>query len=149
MKRSTKIITAIALTVGLAGGTAAYAKHQYGDAGKRADKMVSYISDKLELDATQQQALDVLKTQMVSARETVKADRQSMKADALALISADTFDRAAALDMVNSKVTMVNAQAPEMINALGDFLDTLNAEQKAEIAEFVEKHKGRRGHKHR
>ncbi len=149
MKRTTKIITAIALTVGLAGGTAAYGKHMFGGEGKRADKMVSYISDKLELDATQQQALDVLKTQMVSARETVKADRASMKEEALSLINAESFDRAKALDMINAKVSMVNAQAPEMVNALGDFLDTLNAEQKAEIAEFVEKHRGRHGRKHR
>ncbi|MEM7259850.1 MAG: Spy/CpxP family protein refolding chaperone [Pseudomonadota bacterium] len=149
MKRTTKIITAVALTIGIAGGAAAYGKHQFGSMEKRADKIAGYIAYELELDETQKQALDVLKTQMVSARETVKGDRAEMKAEAMALLNAESFDRAAALDMVNSKVAMVNEQAPDMVNALGDFLDTLNAEQKAEIAEFVEEHRGRHGRKHR
>lgn len=149
MKRSTKIITAVALTLGIAGGAAALGKHQYGDPQKRADKIAGYISSELELDATQQQALDVLKTQMLTARQTVKTDKSAMKEEAMALVNAETFDRAKALDMINSKMSMVNEQAPDMVNALGDFLDSLNAEQKAEIAEFVEEHRGHHGRKHR
>lgn len=149
MKRSTKIITAVVLTVGIAGGAAAYGKHQFGNPEKRADKIAGYIAYELELDETQKQALDVLKTQMMTARQTVKADRSAIKEEAMALINAESFDRAKALDMINSKVSMVNEQAPDMVNALGDFLDTLNAEQKAEIAEFVEEHRGRHGRKHR
>jgi Spy/CpxP family protein refolding chaperone len=149
MNRTNKIITAIALTIAVAGGTTAYAKHQFGSPEKRADKIAGYIAYELELDETQKQALDVLKTQMMTARQTVRGDRSEMKAEAMALINADSFDRAAALDMINSKVAMVNEQAPDMVNALGDFLDTLNAEQKGEIAEFVEEHRGRHGRKHR
>ncbi len=149
MKRSTKIITAVALTLGIAGGAAAIGKHQFGDPEKRAAKVAAYIAYELELDETQKQALDVLKTQMMAARQTVKADKSAMKQEALGLINADTFDRAKALDMINSKVLVVNEQAPDMINALGDFLDTLNAEQKAEIAEFVQERRGHHGRKHR
>lgn len=147
MNRSTKIITAVVLTVGIAGGAAAFGKHQFGDMEKRADKITGYIAYELELDETQKQALNVLKTQIVTARQTVKADRSEMKQEAMALLNAETFNRAAALDMINAKVAMVNEQAPDMVNALGDFLDTLNAEQKAEIAEFVEQHRGRHGRK--
>lgn len=149
MKRSTKIITAVVLTVGIAGGAAAYGKHQFGDPEKRADKIAGYIAYELELDETQKQALDVLKTQMMTARETVRADKSAMKEEAMALINAEPFNRAKALDMINTKMSIVNEQAPDMVNALGDFLDTLNAEQKAEIAEFVEEHRGRHGRKNR
>jgi len=148
MKQSTKIISAIVLTVGLTGGAAAYGK--YGNSEKRADFIVSYISDELELDATQSQALDVLKDRLLSAKQSVKADADPMKAEAFELLNAESFDRARALEMITVKTSAVNQQAPDIVNALGDFLDTLNAEQKAEIAAFAAEHRGRRGHfKHR
>lgn len=149
MKRSTKIITAITLTLGIAGGAAAIGKHQFGDPAKRADKIAGYIAYELELDETQKQALEVLKTQMLTARESVHTDKSAMKEEAIALFNAETFDRAKALDMINSKVALVNEQAPDMVNALGDFLDTLSPEQKAEIAEFAEEHRGHHGRKYR
>jgi len=149
MKNSTKIIAAVALAVGLAGGAAALGNNHFGSPEKRADKMAGYIAYELELDATQKQALEVFTDQMVSARATIKGDRTAMRDQAIALISADTFDRAGALDLVNSKVSQVSEQAPDMINAFGDFMDTLNAEQKAEIQEFVKEHKGHHGRKYR
>jgi len=148
MKQSTKIISAIVLTIGVAGGAAAYGK--YGNSEKRADFMVSYISDELELDATQSQALEVLKDQLVSARHSVKEEAEPMKAKAFELLNAETFDRAQALEMITTKTSAVNEQAPEIVNALGDFLDTLNSQQKEEITEFMREHRGHRGHfKHR
>ena len=148
MKQSTKIISAIVLTIGVAGGAAAYDK--YGNSEKRADFMVSYISDELELDATQSQALEVLKDQLVSARHSVKEEAEPMKAKAFELLNAETFDRAQALEMITTKTSAVNEQAPEIVNALGDFLDTLNSQQKEEITEFLAEHRGHRGHfKHR
>lgn len=146
MKRSTKIISAAVLAIGLTGGAAtAYAAKHWGSSEKRADFMVSYISEELELDATQVQALDVFKDQMISARQIVKRD--DAKAEVMELISAETFDRAKALELISAKTAAVNEQAPDLVNSLGDFLDTLNSEQKSEITEFMEEHKGR--HKHR
>jgi Spy/CpxP family protein refolding chaperone len=148
MKRSTKIITTVALTVGLVGGAAAIGKKHYGSHEKRAEYMVSYITDELELDSTQSQALDVLKDQMLSARETMKA--KSMRDEAMNLLNAESFDRAAALDMVTAKTAAVNEQAPDLVNAMGDFLDSLSAEQKAEITEIMKERRGHKGrHKHR
>ena len=148
MKRSTKIITTVALTVGLVGGAAAIGKKHYGSHEKRAEYMVSYITDELELDSTQSQALDVLKDQMLSARETMKA--RSMRDEAMNLLNAESFDRAAALDMVTAKTAAVNEQAPDLVNAMGDFLDSLSAEQKAEITEIMKERRGHKGrHKHR
>jgi len=149
MKKSTKIITAVALTVGLAGGAAALGKNHYGSPEKRLDKVTGYIAYELELDETQKQALGVFADQMLSARESIHGDKSEMQVEAMALISAETFDRARALELVNAKVSKVNEQAPDMINSFGDFLDSLNAEQKAEILEFAEEHKGHRGGKFR
>ncbi len=148
MKRSTKIITAVALTLGIAGGAAAVGKHRFADPAKRADFMVSYVSGELDLDSTQQQALGVLKDQLLAARETMKGQVSGAHQQAGELIAAETFDQASALELINSKTAAVNGVAPDVINALGGFLDTLDAEQKAEIAEFVAEHKGRHGRRH-
>ncbi len=143
MKRSTKIVTTIALTIGLVGGAAAIGKHKFGSHEKRAGYVAAYIADELDLDSTQTQALDVLKDRILTARQNVKAD--PIREEAMALLSADAFDRAQALDMINAKTAAVNEQAPELVNALGDFLDTLNSEQKQEIVEIMQDHRGHKG----
>ena len=150
MKRSTKIVTTVLLTVGIAGGAAAVGKKHFKDPDKRADFAVSYIADHLELDATQEQALDVLKDQVMAKRATMKSQMSEGRAEIRELISAETFDQARALELLNAKTSTLNAEAPEVINALGNFLDSLNAEQKAEVLEFMEKRQeGRKGHRGR
>ena len=143
MKRSTKIFTTVALTVGLIGGAAAVGKQKFGSQEKRAGYVAAYIADELELDAVQTQALDVLKDQMLSARQTIKA--KSIREEATALLNAETFDRAQALELINAKTASVNEQAPDLVNAVGDFLDSLNSEQKNEMLEIMKEHRGHKG----
>ncbi len=145
MKRSTKIISVVALTVGLAGGAAAIGKHRMGDPARKADFIASYISSELELDATQEQALDALKDQLLAARQTMHGDMTSMHDEAKSLITAESFDSAKALQLVTAKTSAINEAAPEVVTALGDFLNSLNAEQKSEISEFMADHHGRHG----
>ncbi|MBX2826199.1 MAG: Spy/CpxP family protein refolding chaperone [Gammaproteobacteria bacterium] len=145
MKKTTTIITAAVLTLGVAGGAAAFGKHRFGDPDKRANHMVNYIADELELDATQEQALNALKDQMMQTRTTMKSNWAETPAELEALFKAETFDQARALELVNAKTSAINAAAPENIAALGNFLDSLNPEQKAEVLEFIENRRGHRG----
>lgn len=141
MKRSGKIITAVVLTLGIAGGAAAIGKHRFGDPVKRANYMVSYIGDELELDTIQLQSLTALKDQLIAARESVHSDMSNTHAQAAALINADQFDQGRALELLTEKTSSLNSVAPEVIGALGNFLDGLNPAQKAEIAKFMAEHK--------
>lgn len=148
MKRSTKIITAVVLSLGIAGGAAAVGKHRFGDPAKRASFMVSYVSEELALDSTQKQALTVLKDEVMAARESMRGQISGVHEQAGALIAAETFDRAGALQLINSKTAAVNSVAPEVVTALGNFLDTLDAGQKAEIVEFMQQRRGRHHRRH-
>jgi Spy/CpxP family protein refolding chaperone len=139
---------AVALTIGLVGGVAAYAKNQFSDPHKLAEHMVSHISDELDLSAPQTESLRALadelakmKTQMAS---DISADKRAMRE----LITAQSLDQAKALELVNAKTTALTNSAPTVIAALGTFLDGLDAEQKAEIAEHMDKHKGHHRNKH-
>lgn len=147
MKRSTKIITGVILTVGIVGGAAAIGKKQFGNHEKRADFAVGYITEQLQLDSTQEQALSVLKDQVMAARSVMHEEMGSTKSEMQELVEAETFNQAQALELINSKTSTINSAAPDVVVALGNFLDSLNAEQKAEVVEFMQKehHQGRRG----
>ncbi len=146
MNRSVKIVSGIVIAIAIVTAGAAYAgKRFHGDHAEHADYAVGFIGKKLNLDETQMQALDALKDQVLVAKETMHGQMENTKDNAQSLIEADTFDQAKALDMVTSKTATVNAVAPELVVALGNFLDSLDSEQKAEIVEFMNSRHGKRG----
>lgn len=147
MKRSTKIISAVVVTVAIVTGGVAYAgKHARGDHEEHAEYAAIFVAKKLDLDTTQKQALDTLMSEMVAAKQRMQEQMVTTKSDVRALVEAESFDQAKALEMVTGKTATVNEVAPELVVALGNFMDSLNAEQKAEIVEFMDSRKGRRGH---
>jgi len=151
MKKSTKITTAIVVSAAVIGGGAAYAsKAKRGDHAEHAEYAVGFIAKKLDLDPTQEQALSALKDQLLVARTTMNEQRQTTVDEVRELVSAESFNQAQALELVNSKTASVDALAPEIVGALGNFLDSLDAEQKAEIIDFMEsrgeRHGRKRGH---
>ena len=60
------------------------------------------------------------------------------------LLAEPTLDQSKALEMIRQTTQMINDKAPETIASLANFLDSLDADQKAELRGFVEqkmKHK--------
>ena len=140
MKRTSKVLIAIILTLGIAGAATAFGKHRFGNPEKRAEHMVSYISDELNLDTTQQHALSAFKDTLINSQSIVRSDMKDLREEANSLFTSDVFDRAMALDLINSRTARVNTLAPDLVNSLGDFLDSLDSEQKTRISEFATKH---------
>ena len=54
-----------------------------------------------------------------------------------ALFAGNTFDRAGAQQLVSEKVAQVQASGPAVINAVGDFYDSLNATQQQQVRDFM------------
>lgn len=149
MKKSTKITTAIVIALGIAGTSAAVAGKNYmQNHENRAEHAVSFISSKLDLDTTQEQALTALKDQVLIAKNTMSEQMQTARSDVRSLVDAESFDQGKALELVTTKTATVDAVAPELVVALGNFLDTLDASQKQEILEFMDSREGKhkRGH---
>ncbi len=147
MKRSTKIITAIILTFGIAGGAVAYGKHQWGNPETKAKHVISYVTEELDLDSSQSEKLTALAGKMMETGKLFRSEMAPMHSDVTALISADTFDQDQALEMLTSKTALMNQHAPDVLAALGAFLDSLSAEQKEEVLEFIQHKRGHRGWK--
>ena len=140
MKRSSKIILATVLGLGLVGGVAAYGKHHFGDPTKLAEHMVERVSDELELTAVQAQSLRELAGELVKLKTTMKQDMSTDRQVIRDMITAPNFDQAKAIDMLSAKTTLIENDSPMVMAALGKFLDGLTAAQKAEITEHMDHH---------
>lgn len=148
MKKSTKIASVAIVSFALIGGTTAFAgKHRSGDHEEKAEMAAWFIDKKLDLNTTQEQALAVLKDQIIVAVTTMHSDSETTRNDVRSLVSADTFDQNKALQLITSKTASVDGLAPELVLALAGFMDSLNAEQKQEILDIMDSHKGRHGRK--
>lgn len=149
MKKSTKITAAIVVTLSIITAGGAYAaKNKHDNDDMRAEFAVTFIAKKLDLDATQEQALSALKDQVLVAKTAMRGQMETTHDDVRGLVEADSFDQGKALEMISTKTATIDTVAPELVGALGNFLDSLDAEQKAEILDFMNSHhgKGKRGH---
>ncbi len=132
------------------GGLAACG-HRYDHAGanmtaeeraKFRDKAIERVSSKLDLNDEQKKKL-ALVADKLQAQRTAVMGATDPRAEVRALVAGDKFDRARAQAFISQKTAAVGAGSPEVIAALGDFYDSLNAQQQAKVREFMER--GRRG----
>ena len=141
MKRSSKIILATVLGLGLVGGVAAYGKHHFSDPTRLAEHMVGHVSDELELSAVQTQSLRELADELGKLKTRMKQDMSADRQVIRDMITAPSFDQAKAIDMLSAKATLIENNSPTVMAALGKFLDGLTAAQKAEITAHMDHHR--------
>jgi protein CpxP len=138
MKRLAKIaIMSSALVMGV--GTLAACGHHYKTPEERAEYMVEKVADKLDLNDMQKEKLAAVKSEMMKLRKQFKGDQDNTPKQVLAIVSQPTLDRDALLNMINARTQAVSNNAPQIVAALGDFYDSLNPEQQAEVRELIEK----------
>lgn len=142
MKNNVKILLASALI-----GTTALTATAFADRGDgdRQERMIERVSERLELDDTQTQALSGFLAEMTETRELMRGDGEGLRSEFGALIGDDSFDQGQALALINERTAAVQANAPELVAAAAVFFDGLSAEQKAQVQEMLEK--GGRGHR--
>ena len=142
-----RTLVGVAVTSALLGSLAAYsqgagfhhgpptpeqiAQHEAG--------MLAHIGKKLNLDANQAAKLKVLGDLLVAQHTPPAAGTPNPHA---ALIAGNTFDRAGATTLMNQHVAKMQANGPALINAFGDFFDSLNATQQAQVRELAAHHHG-------
>lgn len=134
MYRLTKVaIVSVVLFVGA--GTLAACSHHYKTPEERASWMVDKISDKLDLNDKQKAKLEVVKTEMLKLRKQFDGDRTKTHKQMQEIVSKSTLDRDALLNMINTRTQAVSSNAPQIVAAIGDFYDSLNPQQQAQIRE--------------
>jgi len=151
MKISTRIITAVLLVAGSTGVVYAFSKH--GDWGMTPAEKAEFVSERvtkrLDLDSEQQQKFDELASLAVDIMQEVKTSRQDHFSEITQLLEEPSFNQARALELIQQKTQLVNEKAPTVIGSLAVFLDSLNADQKQELQELMQRrHRHGHGHDH-
>ena len=141
-----RTLIGLASVTALFGGLAAWAHSHHGwggDPAERQARMVEFASRKLDLDATQKAKLEALASTLQAQRQALKGDAENPRAELGKLISGPSFDRTQAGALLQTKLSVVQLKSPELINAFGDFYDSLRADQQAKLREALS-----RGHRH-
>ena len=142
------LIGLASVTVLLGGLTACGSRGHHGEgwSAERVSevrgKVVDKISGKLDLDEAQKQKLATLADQIIASRTAFRGDGADPRSEFKALIAGEKFDRSAAQALLDQKTQAIQGNAPQTINALADFYDSLNPEQQKQVRERLEK----RGH---
>lgn len=139
MKRLTKrvlwVAAALALTTSLvAAGTHHFRHH---GAEHHAKWMVDKVTRELDLDQAQRDRLVSLKDELLQVHASVREERKDVHDEILELLSQPQLDRARVLSMINERADAVREHAPQLVDAAGDFYDSLTAEQRKELREHA------------
>ncbi|HBE93256.1 MAG TPA: hypothetical protein DDW55_12325 [Gammaproteobacteria bacterium] len=110
----------------------------FGSPEERGEWMVQKITKELNLNETQESRLVDVKDVFLDARKTMRGNRVQHSADVIAMLNQPTFDRDMANAIVSQYIETVNSRAPVIIDAIGNFYDSLDDAQRAELREFVE-----------
>jgi protein CpxP len=144
-----RTLLGVAVSTALLGSVAAYSQGSGFHHGpptpeqiaQHEQRMLTHVGKKLDLDANQSAKLKAL-ADLAIADHAPPAAGTDPHAKMAALIAGSTFDRAGAQALANQHVAKVQADAPGLINAFGDFYDSLNATQQAQLRELAAHHHG-------
>lgn len=114
--------------------------------GEVRGKAIERIGSKLDLNADQKAKLGVLADQMIASRKAFRGNSDP-RTDLQALIAGEKFDRTKAQQLLDQKLQAAQGNGPQILNAFGDFYDSLNPEQQKQVRERLDKRGGwwRRG----
>ncbi len=150
MTRTKKIIIGALLSVVTLGGLVSYAGSggHHGKFGgmsaEKAERMVSRVSSKLDLNEEQ-------KLNLVNLKDTILEQKQKHKGESpkdilKTLLAEPVLDESALLNIAEERTTAMNQAIPQVVTALATFTNSLSDEQRAKIVKFVDKFsKHRRG----
>ena len=147
IKRSLMAFTGVSIALGGLAACGTRGHHERGpmSAEKMAEvrgKVVERITSKLDLNAEQQQKLNVLADKVQAQRTALIGQTPNPRAEFSALVAGEKFDRARALNLLDEKTRVVQVSSPDVINAMADFYDSLNPTQQAEVRERMGQRKG-------
>ena len=149
MKLGKRTIIIITSGVLLVGGVAA-CKHKMHSASpeERGEWVVDKVSKELELNDSQRIKLVEVKDKLIAVRKSMRSDREDTRKEVMAMLKQPTMDREKVKAMVDQKIAMVSEKSPSIIDAIGNFYDSLDDSQRAELSEFIEKKMERHAKRH-
>lgn len=122
-----------------------YHRHGPMDAERMAEvrgKVLERVGSKLDLNEAQKLKLATLADKLQAQRAAFVGQAGDPRAEAQALVAGEKFDRARAQALLDGKLRAVQAGGPEVLTAMADFYDSLNAEQQQKVRDFMQRRRG-------
>jgi len=106
--------------------------------GHKAEFIVDYISETLDLNDSQQAQLDQIKDELMEKAKLMHADKASMHAELVAQLRSEEIDQ----ELVQAKIAEHRAKMDEIVDLivvrLSEFHKTLTPEQKEKLIAKIE-----------
>jgi Spy/CpxP family protein refolding chaperone len=118
--------------------------HEYGsqlsveEYAQKRDKFVDKAASRLDLNEDQKKRLAVLGDKLYEQRTALVGQTKDPRAEMKALVAGSQFDATRAQALINEKTTALNTKSPEVIAALADFYNSLNAAQQQKVRDYLE-----------
>ena len=112
--------------------------HRWHDPAAFRDRAVQRIASRLNLNAEQREALATVVNRLHAQREALRGSTD-WRDELRSLVQDDTFDRWHAQDLLHARVQALREQGPQVIAALGDFYDKLDATQQARVRDWLDR----------
>ncbi len=146
-KRKTVVGIVLGLAILLAGGTVLHAHfggpcgpRGFGNPEEHVAMVCAYLSKKLDLDASQQQQLDVISGDLLKNGKNLHQLRTTARQELVSILRADTVD----MEGLQRLQTQHQETLDEFIKQAGDrlveFVNILTPSQRQRLAELIENH---------
>ena len=112
---------------------------------RQRDKLVERVARRMDLNEAQKQKLGAL-ADTLQAQRAAFAAQGDPRAQLRSLVAGDKFDRTQARALAQTTAGAIEARSPAVVDAFGDFYDSLDARQQAMVRDRVQ---GRGGWWHR
>jgi len=131
-------ILIIALLIAGVAGLSGCRRHSHAH---KAEFMMDYITETLDLTESQQEQLNRIKDELMEKAQQMHSNKESMHAELVAQLRSEEIDQA----LVKAKIAEHRAQMDEIVDLivvrLAEFHKTLTAEQKEKLIAKLESFK--------
>ncbi len=114
--------------------------------GQKAEFMMDYVSETLDLDEGQQAHLDQIKDEMLEKGMQMRADKTAMHSELVAQLRSEAIDQDRLKSMVTEHRIKMEALIDLGIVRLAEFHKTLTPEQREKLVAKLESFKKWHGH---
>ena len=106
--------------------------------GHKAEFMVDYISETLDLNESQQAQLDQIKDELMEKAQQMHADKESMHAELVAQLRSEEIDQMRVKAVIAEHRAQMDEILDLMVLRLSEFHKTLTPEQKEKLIAKIE-----------
>lgn len=129
------IILAVVAVLAVAG--LAWARHKGYCKGDMVTFVAARLTNKLDLDEAQRGKLDALADTVRKLRGDWRKGREQVGAEVAGLLESPALDRARALTLVDTRREVFDDHKQDLVQAIGDFTDSLSSDQRRRLADMV------------